>query len=1313
MGDLSIVLGESKSEFQKEETLQTIFKETVGKHPDKIALFFENKTITYKEFDEWTDAFASTLQSSGLKRGDPCLVWWERGIELHVAIVAIIKCGATYVPIDFEVPEERVLAVMEDIKSTIIITAHQCKLSCIIINTIVFEPEKISQYKESGLQPDDYAYVLYTSGSTGKPKGIPITQRNISHFVRSENHVLSIQAGDKVYQGFSVSFDMWCEETWISYLVGASLWIADAITAKSIDEIGMVLLNNEITVLHAVPSLLAVMDEIDLPKLRIINCGGEACSLQVVNKWTNDLRTFYNSYGPTETTVTASIAILNKGDAITIGSPLPNYGLAVVDENMQPVQLGEHGELIVSGIGVSNGYLNLEKLTKEKFLTKNEALASLPGNRIYRTGDATYMDRDKNIHFIGRIDNQVKLRGYRIELGEIETLLDQEKGVLQAAVTLKSDSNNQEQLTAYVVLKGDTVFNEALLKENLALKLPSYMVPFTIVKLEELPRLASGKIDRKKLPVPENYASVAELSDCKILENDSIETKIIKLLQTVFVKKDIDLSQDFFTDLGGHSLLAGSFVSRIRTEANLANASLKDIYQFRPLQALVTKWEQGADTKQKENSKFNKIPLMRYYLCWLAQSIALLFIFCFLAAEIFIPYLAYYIVLLEHESHLHAAIAALLMFCLIPPVYIGIGVLLKWVVIGKYKEGEYPLWGTYYFRWWFVNAFQIIVPTQFMNGTPLYPLYLKSLGMKIAPDAQLSSLTMGASDLIEIGNDVVISSNVVLDNRVVENGLFKLSKISIGNHAYIGSSSIVGGNTRMEDWSELQDLSSLQEGKTIPYAEVWKGSPAKLNFKRPEADFTQSLLITPKKRWFYKLIFTILLLIFPFFILIPLIPTIIIISELDSAAGYFEFDYLWVIPFLTIIYIILFALENIILSRWLQRGIKPGKYPLYSWFYVKKWIVDQMNSISLIVLHPIYATVFVTPYFRALGAKVGSKTEISTASNVTHPLLQIGDRSFIADSVTLGESDVRGQQLILDNTYVDDNSFVGNSALIPQGYHLSSNMLIGVLSVPPTTEQLLHDNTKDWFGSPAIAIPKRQESGSFDESQTFSPSRKTMLLRATVEFIRIILPQTIILICSIYFIAYCTEMLYNQTVFQIIWKLPFYYLFFLGIPVFVVTVILKWLIVGKYKAINIPMWNMKVWKSEMITTTYESLCVPFLFEYLKGTPWLPLLLKCFGVKTGKRIFLDTADFTEFDMISVGDDVALNEDSGAQTHLFEDRVMKIGSVKIGDRVSVGTRSIILYDSIIEDDVKITALSLIMKGETLQKNTSWGGSPVTKI
>ncbi|MBC7525485.1 MAG: amino acid adenylation domain-containing protein [Flavobacterium sp.] len=1313
MSELSIVLGKTKPEFQKEETLVTVFKETVNLHPNKTALFFNDQSVTYFELDQWSTAFAASLQAKGLKQGDACVVWWHRSIELHVAILAILKCGATYVPIDFEMPQDRVQAVMNDIKTLYVITSHQTTIEGIVVTNIPFETKNVNLYREPVFSPDDYAYVLFTSGSTGKPKGIRISQRNICHLIRSENDVLHVNSNDKVYQGFSVSFDMWCEETWISYLVGASIWIADAITAKSIDELNSVLKEQNITVLHAVPSLLAVMEDIGLPKLRIINSGGEACNQHVLAKWSDGKRDFYNSYGPTETTVSSSFAKLKATDPITIGLPLPNYGLAVVDENMKPVKIGEHGELIVTGIGVSNGYLNLDALTNEKFLPKNEALKELPGTRLYRTGDATFMDADKNIHFIGRIDDQIKLRGYRIELGEIETLLSATTGVLQAAVTIKKDSNNQDQLTGYVVLNNTTVFNEALIKEQLAQKLPTYMVPYAIVKLNEVPRLPSGKINRKALPVPESYLASPELKENKIEDGDDFETIMKKILSSVFSKQDIHLTQDFFNDLGGHSLLAASFVSKMRHEGKVANASLKDIYQNRPLSELAHKWEQNATTKEKANTIFNKIPLLRYYACWFAQTLALVVIFGFLAAEIFIPYLAYYFTLLEHERHLYAACAALLMFCLIPPIYILLGILVKWLVIGKYKEGTYPLWGTYYFRWWFVNTFQRIVPTQFMNGTPLYPNYLRLLGAKVASDAQLSSLTMGASDLVSIGADVCVSSNVVFDNVTVENGLLKLTSIKVGNHAYLGSSSIICGNTVMEDWSELQDLSCLQENKTIPYAEVWKGSPAALNFKRKENEFTQPLPVTTATLNKYKLLYTALLLLFPFFILLPLIPTIIIISELDNAAGDFEFGYLWVTPLLTIAYIVLFILETVVVSRWLQRDVKPGVYPVYSWFYIKKWLVDQLNSISLIVLHPIYATIFITPYFRAFGAKVGDKTEISTASNVTYPLVEIGERSFIADSVTLGEADVRGQQLLLDKTVIENNSFVGNSALVPQGYHLGSNMLIGVLSVPPTASQLEKEDLKDWFGSPAIAIPKRQESQAFDDSKTFSPTKKIIFYRGVVEFIRIILPQTIILISSIYFIAYTSELLYNESIWKILTQLPFYYLFFMGFPVFLITVILKWLLVGKYKATNIPMWNIKVWLSELITSTYEALAIPFLLEYLKGTPWLPLLLKFYGVKTGKRIFLNTADFTEFDMVTLADDVALNEDSGAQTHLFEDRVMKIGTVYIGNRVSIGSRTIILYDTHIEDDVKIEPLSLVMKGETIQKNTSWGGSPISKI
>lgn len=1312
MDKLSIVVGENRPELQLEETLDHIFLETVKNYPNKTALIFNDKSLTYNELNNKATAFAAYLQSKGLKRNDCCLIWYPRSLELHIAILAIIKCGATYVPLDYEMPKDRVLAVLTDSKSNFLISTHPFSSPCILIDTVVCDENLIANYQPSGLMPDDFAYILFTSGSTGKPKGIPITQRNICHLIRSENYLLGVNSSDKVYQGFSVSFDMWCEETWVSYLVGATIWVADAIICKSIDELSTVMLDNKITVLHAVPSLLAIMEDIGLDNLRIINSGGEACNNQVLNKWGNGIRTFYNSYGPTETTVSSTFANLKAGDKITIGKPLANYGLAVVNEQMEPVKIGEQGELIVTGIGVSKGYLNLEKLTAEKFLSKNETLHLLPGKMLYRSGDATYMDENLDIHFVGRIDDQIKLRGYRIELGEIESLLSDQPNVLQAAVALKKDGNNQDQLTGYVVLKPATSFDEKVLKENLAQKLPPYMVPFAILELKEVPRLPSGKIDRKKLPVPENYKNVAPLAENEIDENDSIATKILKILNTVFVKNDIEPTQDFFTDLGGHSLLAATFVSKIRAEAKISAASLKDIYQHRPLSKLIETWEQTNQKTEAKKTPFNKIPQGRYLLCWFFQSIALLIIFGFLAAEIFIPYLGYYFALLERDSHFVSALVSLGLFCIIPPIFILMGIIVKWTVIGKYKEGEYPLWGTYYFRHWFVSVFQKIVPTQFMNGTPLYPVYLKLMGVKIAPDAQLSSLSINGYDMVTIGADVSVSSNAVFDTISIEDGLLKISKITVGNHAYIGSSSVLGANTVMEDWSELQDLSCLNENQTIPYAEVWEGSPAKLKFKRQESAFTQPIFVSQSKRDLYKIIYSVLLLIFPFFILIPLIPTLIIITELDDKTGFFEFNYLWVTPFLALIYLFLFAYENVILNRWLQKDIKPGTYPIYSAFYVKKWLVDQMNSLSLIVLHPLYATVFISAYFRALGAKVGKKTEISTASDVTHKLLEIGDCSFIADSVTLGEYDVRGQQLILEKTIIGSNSFVGNSALIPQGYQLNDNMLIGVLSIPPDESQVKNNNQCDWFGSPSIAIPKRQINQEFDESQTFNPSKKLVRTRTIIEFLRIIFPQTMILIGSIYFIAYSSELIYNEPVWEILLQLPFYYLFFLAVPALLVTVILKWIIIGKYKPTEAPMWNIKVWKSEMVTAIYEALPVPFFLEYLKGTPWLPLILRLFGVKTGKRVLLNTADFTEYDMISIGDDTAMNDDCGAQTHLFEDRIMKIGCVKIGKRVSVGSRSIILYNTIIEDDVKIDSLSLVMKGEVVQKETSWSGSPIVK-
>lgn len=1306
----SIIRGEVRPDLLREETLAGLFGHAARQNADHIALIFGQQSITYEQLNRWTDAIAADLAAYGIGRGSKVGVWWRRGPELHAAILGIVKSGAAYVPIDKEMPAERVELVLSEVKATACFSRFALNTDVPLLSVIPMPENGKAVSVPAGPEPDDCAYILYTSGSTGKPKGIPISHRQICHLVRAEQSVFNIRADDRVYQGFSVSFDMWCEETWISYFAGATLWVADSTTSKAVDELSFVLNQQKITVLHAVPSLLAVMEE-DVQLLRLVNAGGEACTPQVVNKWARPGRMFYNSYGPTETTVTATLIALQPGDPITIGAPLPNYNVAVINEQFEILPRGERGELVISGPGVSNGYVNLPELTDKKFVPKPASMAALPGTMIYRTGDAAIINDDGSIDFQGRLDDQVKLRGYRIELGEIESRLNEQPNVSAAAATIKTDTNGQDHLIGYVVPEDENCMDENGMRTELAKILPPYMVPVAIMCLKEMPRMPSGKINRKNLPVPPLLQQVEdERADNSLDLNASIGDRLLAVLHKTFPGRTISLSNDFFTDLGGHSLLAAGFISRLRREGGVPYASLKDVYLHRPLKALAAEWEKRPQSNLQQESIFNKIPQWRYLSCWLAQTVSLLVIYGLYAVQIFTPYVSYYYVSEETDNHLTGILAAVLFYCLIPPLFTVIVVAVKWLVLGKVKEGDYPLWGSFYFRWWLVKAMQRLLSSQIMTGTPLYPYFLRLFGATVASDAQLSNITIGAEDLITIGSDASLSSQVVLNNVIVEDGLLKLRAIHIGAHSYIGSSAVIGGGAVVEEYGELQDLSYLPSGQRIKQGEVWTGSPAQLKETKHPDELPKPHEVTDKRRMLYSMLFFLTLFIFPLFIVLPLLPIIIAIHELDNAAPAYDFTYIMAVPALATLYMLLFAAETIFFTRLLNAGIKPGRYPVYSMRYIKKWLADQFMSLSLIVMHPIYATVYVAGFFRALGAKVGRNTEISTASSVTHPLLEIGDDSFVADAVTLGEADVRAQQLILEKTTICNSSFIGNSALIPQGYTLKSNMLIGVLSTPPSPEQMEATKAKDWFGSPAIGMPRRQESNPFPESLTSKPSFLRKMARSVIEFIRIILPETAIICCSIFLIAYGHDLIVNHPLWEIILLVPVYYLCFMGIPSLLITVVLKWAVIGKYKVQQKPLWTLKVWCSEAITTTYEALSVPFLLDFLQGTPWLPLALRLLGTRTGKRVYMNTTDVTEFDMVYIGTDSALNEDCGPQTHLFEDRVMKVGTVKIGERTSIGARSIVLYDTSIGNDVKIDALSLIMKGEVLSPNTTWTGSPI---
>lgn len=1326
-GKSSIIKGALRPDLIREETFPDIFRNTVQRIPDKIALHFGEHSLSYAELDAWSDQIAAYLQLQGITRGCFVGIWWPRGLALHAAILGILKSGAAYVPLDREMPAERVQLVMEEVGAHALLANQKLATACPVFEVPDFQPDQEKIPIAFGPTAENFAYVLYTSGSTGKPKGIPISHHNICHLVRAEQAVIGIREDDRVYQGFSVSFDMWCEETFISYLVGATLFVADAPTAKSVDELAPILRDWQITVLHAVPSLLAVMED-EMPKIRLINAGGEACTRQVLDRWSTPGRTFYNSYGPTETTVTSTMISLKPGDPITIGAPLPNYNLAVMGDDGTILPAGARGELVITGPGLSQGYVARPHLTAEKFIPKPAAWVELPGDRLYRTGDAVVISPEGNVDFQGRIDDQIKLRGYRIELGEIETRLNALEGVAAAAVAVKKDGTDQDTLVGYVVMKEDVPFDEHEMRIALAKTLPSYMVPALITSLYSMPRLPSGKIDRKSLPVPEVLLLIADdIQDEAISLDAPIELRVMQLLRKIFPGRELTPTQDFFDDLGGHSLLAAVVVSRLRKEAGVPQASLKDLYLHRPLAKVIGCWEKAADSTPKAAPprSYRTVNRKRHFWCMVAQSLALLVIYGIFAMQIFLPFLSYYTVYnrlsdrvpyyAEHQSLAYGAGIAVAfgVFAFMPIVFSGLSILSKWLIIGKFKEGDYPLWGTYYFRWWCVKSMEKLTPMQYLNGTPLYPVYLRLLGVKVHDSAQLSALQMGAEDLITIGEDVSIASGVSLNNAFVEDGWLKIRSIRLGDHAYLGSSAVVGGGAEIEEWGELQDLSYLPIGKKIAKAEVWQGSPAAPIFVRKETDLFQPLAISKAKRNWYKLYFSLSAFIFPIFILLPLIPTVVMLHKLDNAADPYNFNYLIISPSLALAYIIIFAAQTILVSRILQRDMKPGVHSIYSGFYYRKWLSDQFMSISLIVMHPIYATVFVSDFFRALGAKVGKNTEISTAASVTHPLLEIGSGSFIADAVTLGEADVRGQQLILAKTTIGSVSFVGNSGLIPQGYSLPDHMLVGVLSTPPTPEQLHTNDAKDYFGSPAIALPRRQESQAFSDRLTTFPPPHLRLARTLVEFVRILIPETFIICMSVIFIAYGHDLVTKEPWWLALFGMPFFYLLTIGLPSFLFTAVLKWVFVGKYRKDNFPMWSWRVWRSEAITSTYEALAVPFFLEFLRGTAWLPIVLRLMGVKTGKRVFLNTTDITEYDMVSIGDESQLNEDCGPQTHLFEDRVMKIGAVNIGPKTTVGTRSIILYDSELAEGVKLEPLSLVMKGERLPAATTWTGSPVRSL
>ena len=1092
------------------------------------------------------------------------------------------------------------------------------------------------------------------------------------------------------------------EETWPTFLAGAELIVSSDALARSGPAVVDAIIREKVTVWHCVPSLLANIED-QPPDLRLINLGGEACPPNLVRRWERPGLRILNTYGPTETTVTATWAELKGDRPVTIGLPLPGYRAWIVDDKLVPVPPGVTGELLIGGPGVGSGYVGLPDQTANKFVVATFD-KSIGPERVYRSGDSVALDEDGNIVFGGRIDTQVKIRGYRVELAEIEAVIGADPAVAQAVCAL-STVGNAELLVAYVVARAGATIDTPRLIEAVKAHLPSYMRPSLYEIVDSLPILVSGKIDRKSLPDPR--ARITPASDA--MPVTAIEIELHRAWTEVFAPLPVSVTADFFNDLGGHSLRAAHAVSRARQLPGLAEVAINDLYAAPTIRSLAERIAaRGAVGTAVQAIPSVPVDLRRFYACALAQTIALPFVYGFAGLQWLVPYLAYVFWASNGMTRGEAAAAAAAAFIAVPPTLLLSSVAFKWLILGRTKAGDYPLWGSYYFRWWLVRRILETVASQYLAGTPAYVLYYRLLGAKIGRDTLLNNDFIDVADLVTIGDGAALDARCILASSAVEGGLLRLGYVTIGARTTIGAMAIIGRNAVVGDDSVIDQLSAVPADTIVGPGERWSGSPALCIARHYGTPFTPPKGLRRHAVAFVLLVAAALL---PITALIPIAPGLVAMAEADwttEGYGFVAFS-----PLLAFAYVLLMCVLMAIVKWGLLGRVRPGTYSIWSGFYVRFWIVRQLGMLALELLHPIYATLFVRPWFRLMGASVGARAEISTAAAVVHDLVNIGAESFIADGVVLGAARSVPGAIVLAPTVIGQRTFIGNSAVVPGGTAIGDNALIGVLSRPPDDAALAATAGSTWFGSPPLRLPSRQVVTLFDEGARFNPPRRLVVARLMMETIRTILPLSIFISLLSLLLSIVGDLvdLPHPGWTVAVAFVPLYVAFVLAIGLSVI--LLKWLVVGRYVPVTVPLWSFFVWRSELVTSTFENLAVNLLLEPLRGTPWLPAYFRLMGAKIGRRVFMDTTDLTEFDLVTIGDDAALNDAAGLQTHLFEDRVMKVSHVTVGARATVGSLAIVLYDAVIGDGAELGDLSVLMKGEALPAGTAWEGSPARPV
>nr|WP_157357120.1 Pls/PosA family non-ribosomal peptide synthetase [Arthrobacter sp. U41] len=1274
-----------------ERTLVDILQETAARFPDASALDDGHESLSYAQLLTAVRARARQLHRAGLGAGDKIGVRIPSGTNLlYVSILAILMVGAAYVPVDADDPEERARLVFGEARVAGILRGA---------GDVVTEGRRPRPFPAPRLPgPDDDAWVIFTSGSTGTPKGVAVQHRSSAAFVDAEARIFlradPIGPQDRVLAGLSVAFDASCEEMWLAWRHGACLVPAPRALVRTGMDLGPWLISHGITVVSTVPTLAALWPVESLESVRLLIFGGEACPPELTERLAVEGREVWNTYGPTEATVVACAAQLGGPGPIRIGLPLDGWDLAVVDADSLPVGEGEVGELIIGGVGLAR-YLDPAK-DAEKYAP----MPSLGWTRAYRSGDLVRYE-SAGLIFQGRADEQVKLGGRRIELGEIDAALQALPDVAGAAATVQTTAAGNQILVGYLAPAGGTEIDLAAARELLGASLPAPLIPL-LTLVDSLPTKTSGKVDRHALPWPLAGAGAADTEAAPLnLPDDA--AWILEQWGAVLGSAVSSLDADFFA-YGGGSLAAAQLVSALRVR--YPTITVADIYATPRIGALIDTARQslpegGAGPapertvrrtarKSQVFQTLMGVPLhilvgMRW-LTYLMAANNLLASFAGFAAA---PTVSWWWV------------AASWLVFVSPAGRMLISIAAARFLLRKVVPGTYPRSGRVHLRLWLAEQIQDLAGAVSLASAPWVPYYARALGAKIGNNVQLHSLPP-VTGLLSLGSGCNVEPEVDLSGWWIDGDIVHIGAIRIGPGATVGARSTlmpgatIGAGARVEPGSAV--LGKVKSGQLVA------GSPAERRGKAkhswPDTPPEHPLI---GRLWFagFAAASAVLALIPYFSAAAAALVVFSFIRGSESLSAALP-QLLLSLPPAALVWFLANLVLILLTTRLLGVGLAEGYYRVRSRIGWQVWATERVLDLARDLLFPIYASLFTPVWLRLLGARIGKNVEASTVLLIPK-MTTVGEGAFLADDTMVASYELDGGWLRIAPAKIGKRSFLGNSGMTAAGRNVPKNSLVAVLSATPAKAK----SGTSWLGSPPVRL--RRTAIASDDTRTFEPPLRLRIARALWELCRFVPVVATVAIAAGVFLAF--DWLATAFNYGIAALLGGVVILLAGSVAAGSAVVAKWLLVGRIRPGEHPLWSSFIWRNEVVDTFIEMVSAPWFARAATGTPALVWWLRALGAKIGAGTWCESYWLPEADLVTLGRNSTVNRGCVVQTHLFHDRVMSIDTVTLDDGATMGPHGVILPQARIGKGGTVGPASLVMRGETVPAATYWMGNPVS--